>query len=105
MTYSDGSKTRDLWFFCPLSACINHLHTSHNRDARTNQSAASDTQLGRRAYRIAQSENIFIGEYRQNKLTLNLYRKIAIALFCSEIYAGICCSDFFLFLYDLANCL
>lgn len=46
MTYSGGSKTRDLWFFCPVSACINHLHTNHNRDARANQRSVLATQLG-----------------------------------------------------------
>lgn len=47
MTYTVSSKTCDLWFFCPVSASINHLHTSHNRDATANQRAALDAQLGK----------------------------------------------------------
>mgnify|MGYP000538377238 FL=1 len=76
MTYSDGSKTCDLWFFCPLSACINHLHTSHNRDARTNQRAVFVTQLGRSTYRIAHSVEITSSvDIGKNKLIVNLYRR------------------------------
>lgn len=46
MTYTNGSKTGDLWFICPLSACINHLHTSHNRSDSANQRAVFAIQFG-----------------------------------------------------------